>query len=220
MIDVSKIDLKRSKDINQKIILWFEYLINTPNIGSLVEFYHRQGYLLYVEKRHDLLRFYGCDENIDHHSSNIEYVVKFLCHKILHDYGKNKILFDHHDLALAGFGFTRMSYYIKNSNGDILSIATDVKNHKVVLYEKQIQILRGILRMIEGKNPYCDLFRFENSFDYREQAVNEFSKLTYENKKKYLEFRNPMNYQEQSHWATWWNDRELWQWFSAEKVFA
>lgn len=213
MIDFAKKDTRRSPEINQKIIQWFEYLINTPNIYSTLQFYISQNALLYIKERDGLLRFYGCENHIDHHSSNIEYIIKYICHKILHDNAKKEVLLDYHTFALAQFGLLRAIYVSKNGNGDTL-VHTDVKGHKIMLCKRQINILRNILRMIKGKDSEFELNQFKTPFNSSGKTVDELEKLSYQNKLEWINLRD-LNHHYRDYF--WYNEK-LSQWFKAEKV--
>ncbi len=215
MIDFAKKDIKRSSEINQKIIQWFEYLMNTPNIYSTLQFYKSQNALLYIEERGGLLRFYGHENHIDHHSSNIEYIIKYICHRILRDNAKNEVLLDYHTLALARFGLLRATYVIKNGNGDTFT-HTDVEGHKIILCERQINILRNILRMINGKNSEFELNQFKKPFDRSGKTVDDLEKLSYQNKLEWIDLRQLKHH----YTGYFWSNKRLSQWFNAEKVLS
>jgi len=211
MINQKNLDLKRSKETNQMIIQSFEYLINTPNIKLFLAFYRRQNYLLYIEECDGLLRFYGHKDYVEHNNSNIEYIIKFICHKLLYDNGKGEILINNGDLTLAWFGFIRMHYI--NAFG---KTATDIELCKIILCKRQIEILKGILRMIKERETNIKILKFENQFNDHGEKVNNFRNLSFPNMKAYVNFRNLEYFKNNSY--CWWENRDLFQWFHAEKV--
>ncbi len=156
-IDFAKIDKKRPQEINDQIVKLFNNFINTFGIDEILTFYKSQGSLLHIKRdNNNQLFFYGCNDNIEHHSSNIEYIVKFLLHKMLHDNGSKKILLDSHSLTLVGFGI--LPLMSKDKCGNVYrdfngQKRCNVGSYQVSLSDEQVKSIRMILRLIRNKEP-------------------------------------------------------------------
>lgn len=150
-IDFSKIDKKRPEELNDEILELFNNFINTSGIDKILSFYKSQDYLLCINKINNKLIFYGCNEDIEHHSSNIEYIVKFLLHKMLHDNGSKKILLDKQTMSLVAFGFLPLMRMDQTGNvyqGFDNRPQCNVKAFKVCLSNQQIELAKKILKLI------------------------------------------------------------------------
>lgn len=152
--DFKKIDLRRSRQINAEILKLFDEFINSQNgIQKSLLWYKSQGWLLYLYKNEmNLLKFYGCNKHIDHHNSNIEWVIKPLLQRMLQDNGSRKILFDRSGLSLVGFGFIPL--FKTEVNGNIYQgfdgkPRLNIDAFQVNLNVDQTTLARNILRLIK-----------------------------------------------------------------------
>lgn len=155
-IDFQKIDLKRSRKSNAEILKLFDQIINSAGMYNVLLWYKSQNWLLYLYKdiKTNLLKFYGCNKNIDHHSSNIEYIIKPFLHKILRDNGGEKLLIDNYSFALVNFGI--LPLFRKDQFGNVYQgfdgrKECNVNSFSVRLSEDQINLARKILRLIKYK---------------------------------------------------------------------
>lgn len=153
-IDFEKVNLKRQRQVNVQILKLFDAFINSPGIHDILLWYKSQGWLLYLYKdtNTNLLKFYGCNKNIDHHSSNVEWIIKPLLHKMLHDNGSRKTLIDTYSLSLVGFEF--LPLFKKDQNGNVYQgfdgkKVCNVQSFQVCLSDEQVDLAREILSMIK-----------------------------------------------------------------------
>lgn len=152
--DFAKIDLRRPRQTNAEILKLFDEFINSQNgIQKSLLWYKSQGWLLYLYKNEmNLLKFYGCNKHIDHHNSNIEWVIKPLLQRMLQDNGSRKILFDRSGIALVGFGFIPL--FKTEVNGNIYQgfdgkPRLNIDAFQINLSNEQITLARKILRLIK-----------------------------------------------------------------------
>ena len=153
-IDFDKLDSKRSADINDLILKKYHAFINSPGIVDILRWYKSQNWLLYIDYSSDGLRFCGCEDSIDHHSSNIEWIVKCVLHKMLHDNASKKILLDRHKMSLAAFGFIEPFSVEESGNvyqGFERKTVSNIPAFQVLLSQQQVMEARNILRLINGK---------------------------------------------------------------------
>jgi hypothetical protein len=153
-IDFKKIDLKRPRQSNARILRLFNQFINSPGMHNILFWYKSQDWLLYIyrDAKTSLLNFYGCNKNIDHHGSNIEFIIKPVLHKMLHDNGSRKTLVDNHSLSLVGFGFLPLVEKEEVGNvyqGFNTKYSCNVEVFQTCLTDDQIKLAREILRLIK-----------------------------------------------------------------------
>jgi|GEM_PF-3524337 len=152
-IDFEKIDSKRFSQVNSNILRLFYQLINSQGISDILLWYKSQNWLLYLYRdTKNLLHFYGCNKHIDHHSSNIEWIIKPLLQKMLKDSKSKKILFDNHSLSLVGFGI--LPLFRQEVNGNVYQgfdnrMQCNVKLFQVSLTNEQVSLSRKILKLIK-----------------------------------------------------------------------
>ena len=153
-LDVQKVDLIRSRTVNTRIVSLFNEFINTPGIDQILFWYKSQNSFLciYKEEQTGKLRFYGCNKHIEHHSSNIEWIIKPMLERMICDNAKQKLLVDDRTAALVGFGLLPLFNKETSGNqlqGHTVTYTCNVRSFKVSLSDEQIMSARAILRLIK-----------------------------------------------------------------------
>ncbi|MCX6757464.1 MAG: hypothetical protein NTZ44_01100 [Candidatus Nomurabacteria bacterium] len=155
-INFEKVDFKRDKKTNRQILQLFHQFINSPGLHEILLWYKSQSALLAIYKdiNKGVLKFYGCNRHIEHHDSNIEYIIKWFLHRILYDNGKNKELVDRYTLALCAIGPIPLISREERGNiyqGHEINYYCNVATFKVSISNEQIFLARNILRLINNK---------------------------------------------------------------------